>query len=60
MTLGRMSVMLMAAMAFGGTRVAADLKVGDLAPPLKIKEWVRGDAVNLAKDAAKKIHMVEF
>jgi len=52
--------MLMAAMAFGGTRVAADLKVGDLAPPLKIKEWVRGDAVNLAKDAAKKIHMVEF
>ena len=60
MKLGRMFVLLMAAMAFGGTRVAADLKVGDPAPPLKIKEWVRGEAVNLAKDAARKIHMVEF
>lgn len=38
----------------------ADLALGDPAPPLKIKEWVRGDAVNLAKDAAKKIHMIEF
>jgi len=55
-----MSVVLMAAMAAGGTQVAADLKVGDPAPPLKIKEWVRGEAVNLTKDAAKKIHMVEF
>lgn len=60
MTLGRMSIVLMAAMAAGGTRVAADLKIGDPAPPLKIKEWVRGDAVNLTKDAAKKIHMIEF
>lgn len=60
MTLGRMSVVLMVTMAVAGTRVAADLKVGDPAPPLKIKEWVRGEAVNLAKDAAKKIHMVEF
>lgn len=38
----------------------AELKVGDAAPPLKIKDWVRGDAVDLAKDAAKRIHMVEF
>jgi len=39
---------------------AMGLDIGDVAPPLKIKEWVRGDQVNLAKDAAKKIHMVEF
>lgn len=38
----------------------AELKVGDAAPPLKIKDWVRGDAVDLSKDAGKKIHMVEF
>jgi len=57
---GGMFVVLMAAMAAGGTRVAADLKIGDPAPQLKIKEWVRGEAVNLAKDSAKKIHMVEF
>lgn len=38
----------------------AGLNIGDTAPPLKIKEWVRGEPVNLAKDAAKKIHMVEF
>jgi len=60
MTLGRMFIVLMAAMTLGATHVAADLKVGDPAPPLKIKEWVRGEAVNLAKDATKKIHMVEF
>lgn len=57
---GGMFVVLIAAMAAGSTRVAADLKIGDPAPPLKIKEWVRGETVNLAKDAAKKIHMVEF
>lgn len=42
------------------TSTHAELKVGDAAPALKIKDWVRGDAVDLAKDAAKKIHMVEF
>jgi len=56
----RMFVVLMAVMAVGGAPVVADLKIGDPAPPLKIKEWVRGDAVNLKTDAAKKIHMVEF
>ncbi len=38
----------------------AELDLGDPAPPLKIKEWVRGEKVNLPKDAAKKIHMIEF
>jgi thiol-disulfide isomerase/thioredoxin len=42
------------------TTAQADLAVGDAAPPLKIKEWVRGDAVNLAKEASKRIHMIEF
>ncbi len=36
------------------------LDVGDKAPPLSIKEWVRGDAVDLSRDASKKIHMIEF
>lgn len=57
---GRIFVALIVSVAIGGSPVAADLKIGDPAPPLKIKEWVRGDAVNLSKDAAKKIHMVEF
>jgi len=60
MKLGQILVVALAVLAAGETQVAADLKVGDPAPPLKIKEWVRGEAVNLAKDAAKKIHMVEF
>lgn len=55
-----MFVIFLAVVAIGGTPVAAELKIGDPAPPLKIKEWVRGEAVNLPKDAAKKIHMVEF
>ena len=58
--LRQMWVAALAAMIATGTPVLADLKVGDPAPPLKIKDWMRGEAVNLAKEAAKKIHMVEF
>lgn len=36
------------------------LDVGDPAPKLSITEWVKGESVDLAKDAAKKIHLVEF
>lgn len=39
---------------------SADLSIGDTAPPLAIKEWVQGEPVDLAKDASKKFHMVEF
>lgn len=39
---------------------SADLNIGDLAPPLTIKEWVQGGPVDLARDASKKYHMVEF
>jgi len=58
--LRQMLVAALAAIIAAGTPVLADLKVGDPAPPLKIKDWMRGEAVNLAKEAAKKIHMVEF
>jgi thiol-disulfide isomerase/thioredoxin len=34
--------------------------VGDVAPPLKIKEWVRGNPVDLPKEAGKKLHLIEF
>lgn len=39
---------------------ANKLGVGDPAPPLSIKEWVRGEAVDLKKDAPKRLHLVEF
>ena len=43
------------------TRPAVALpQVGDVPPPLKITEWVRGDDVDLKRDAAKKIHLIEF
>ena len=35
-------------------------EVGDPAAPLKIAEWVKGDAVDLAKVKGKKIVVVEF
>jgi len=38
----------------------AGVSLGDPAPPLKIKTWVRGDPVDLASDAAKRVHVVEF
>ncbi len=42
-----------------GSSVQA-LDVGDSAPKLSIAEWVQGDSVDLPRDAAKRIHMVEF
>ena len=39
---------------------ALAIELGDVAPPLKIEEWVQGRPVDIAKDAAKKVHMVEF
>jgi thiol-disulfide isomerase/thioredoxin len=39
---------------------SADLQVGDIAPELTIDEWVQGSKVDLAKDVARKFHMIEF
>lgn len=39
---------------------AALPKVGDTPPPLVTSEWVRGKAINLPRDSAKKIHLIEF
>lgn len=36
------------------------LNVGDRAPALKISEWVKGDKVDLAQDAFKRVHVIEF
>lgn len=35
-------------------------QIGDRPPPLRIKEWVKGKPVDLARDSGKKIHLVEF
>lgn len=39
---------------------ALAIDLGDDAPPLKIKEWVKGDAVELAKGKDKNIFVIEF
>jgi len=39
---------------------AQALKLGDIAPPLSISEWVQGKPVDLSADAKKTIHVVEF
>ncbi len=36
------------------------LKVGDAAPPLKIANWVKGDAVDLDAEKGKNVVVVEF
>ena len=40
--------------------VHAGVSIGDTAPPLSIKTWVRGDPIDLAKDMSKRVHVVEF
>ncbi|HOJ33751.1 MAG TPA: TlpA disulfide reductase family protein [Candidatus Hydrogenedentes bacterium] len=37
-----------------------NLKVGDPAPPLKVSEWVKGDAVDLEAQKGKSAVVVEF
>ncbi len=48
------------ALAVAGAPALAEVRIGDPAPPLTIKEWVLGKPVNLSREAARKIHMVEF
>ena len=48
------------ALCLAQTASRGDVAVGDPAPPLKIKEWVRGKPVDLSKDASAKLHLVEF
>ncbi len=50
----------LAALILAVPGAVAEVKVGDPAPPLKIKDWVRGDPIDLAKAARKKFHLVEF
>ncbi len=40
--------------------LAATRKVGDKAPPLQIKEWVRGDKVDVTSDKGDMVYVVEF
>ncbi|HWL92570.1 MAG TPA: redoxin domain-containing protein [Phycisphaerae bacterium] len=43
-----------------GTSALAGLKVGDPAPPLSIKHWIKGEPVDLSKAAPGSIQVVEF
>ncbi len=54
------SLAVLALVGSAGAEARAALGVGDAAPPLRIAEWVQGEAVNLKKDIGRKIYMVEF
>lgn len=45
---------------FTASPARAGVSIGDIAPDLKVKEWVRGSPVDLATDAKNQIHIVEF
>ncbi|MBE7558764.1 redoxin domain-containing protein [bacterium] len=51
---------LILTLATAGAVVAAPLAVGDAAPPLSVATWVRGQAVDPAKDASPRVYVVEF
>ena len=60
----RVTLLQMSLAAFFLTGAAASagsgVGVGDPAPELTVKEWVRGGPVNLAKDSRNKLHLIEF
>jgi thiol-disulfide isomerase/thioredoxin len=60
MNLGNICMIALAAALCAAAPVHADVSIGEAAPTLKIRDWVRGDPVDLAKDAGKRIHVVEF
>lgn len=49
-----------AALVLMGRPASAAVVIGDKAPGLLIREWVRGEPVDLVKNAEKKLHLVEF
>lgn len=52
---------IVAALAWAAmTTAASALQVGDVAPPLKISDWIRGESLDLAKAKGKSIVVVEF
>ena len=44
----------------GGAAATAAPQVGDSPPPLQIAEWVQGKPVDLARDAGRKLYLIEF
>jgi thiol-disulfide isomerase/thioredoxin len=42
------------------TRAAANLAIGDPAPPIAVKEWIKGGPVDISAGKGKNIYVVEF
>ncbi len=55
----RYAVMMLLTLALAGVPAAA-LELGDAAPPLQIKEWLKGQPVNLRDGLDKQIYVVKF
>ncbi|MDO8630151.1 MAG: TlpA disulfide reductase family protein [Phycisphaerales bacterium] len=60
MNRGNLWMTALAAALCAAAPVHASVSIGEAAPTLKIRDWVRGEPVDLAKDAGKRIHVVEF
>jgi peroxiredoxin len=49
-------VVLLSSMVFAH----ADLAIGDPAPPLAIKQWIKGEPVDLSAGKGKNVYVIEF
>jgi len=47
-------------LAFGGILYGAELAIGDPAPSISVKEWIKGGPVDLAAGNPRFIHVIEF
>lgn len=57
-TMKRTAACMLVASLLAGAAAAAEL--GDKAAPLKIKEWIKGEPVDVTKADADKVFLVEF
>ncbi|NOX58533.1 MAG: TlpA family protein disulfide reductase [Planctomycetes bacterium] len=45
---------------WGGESVCAALKVGDVAPPVTVTDWIKGKPMDILKDGKGKVVVLEF
>jgi thiol-disulfide isomerase/thioredoxin len=54
------AVLAWAVVSVACSRLAAEPKIGDPAPPLKVSKWIRGKPITLAGGNDKAIYVVDF
>ena len=56
----RLALTFVLALGLAATSVQAQLKVGDVAPPVTVTDWIKGKPMDVLKDNKGKVIVLEF